>query len=320
MEKYEKLLMEIFISACVARPLFTNTVLFIQILKVEIRRETVLPVERIPVTDDHSLVPVGASHQAQSLAGSNKLGNLEISRTTIQFGATRVGKASEEILELNNVGKDMIRWMFSSFAAPYLRKKADNSKELFRVSYKVFDFSHQFGKLNGYSNMQLVLKFMPRSSGTFSQYWDVQTTGNAVTTPQKEGCIRVHLTGEGIEQEEPTSGPTVTVEELMPRPKSDHHRLKLTTEVLKFPCACPGSSTILKVDLKNGYLDDVKIEVTEPKPPFYIRHHSIKVDKKRYLRFPVEFEPTRGGSYSDVVKFQSSKGENLILKVEGQCK
>ena len=97
MEKYEKLLMEIFISACVARPLFTNTVLFIQILKVEIRRETVLPVERIPVTDDHSLVPVGASHQAQSLAGSNKVGNLEISRTTIQFGATRVGKASGTI-------------------------------------------------------------------------------------------------------------------------------------------------------------------------------------------------------------------------------
>ena len=29
---------------------------------------------------------------------------------------------AEEILELNNVGKDMIRWMFSSFAAPYLRK------------------------------------------------------------------------------------------------------------------------------------------------------------------------------------------------------
>ena len=42
--------------------------------------------------------------------------------------------------------------------------------------------------------------------------------------------------------------------------------------------------------------------------------------KKRYLRFPVEFEPSRPGSYTDVVKFQSSKGENLILKVEGQCK
>ena len=34
-------------------------------------------------------------------------------------------------------------------------QKADNSKEMFRVSYKVFDFSHQFGKLNGYSTVQV---------------------------------------------------------------------------------------------------------------------------------------------------------------------
>ena len=37
---------------------------------------------------------------------------------------------------------------------------------------------------------------MPRSTGTFSQYWDIQTTGNSSNNSQREEYIRVHLTGE----------------------------------------------------------------------------------------------------------------------------
>ena len=61
---------------------------------MEVRRETVLPAERAPVTDDQSLVPVGTSHTSQSLGGANKLGSLEISRTLVQFPCTKVGKTS----------------------------------------------------------------------------------------------------------------------------------------------------------------------------------------------------------------------------------
>ena len=43
---------------------------------------------------------------------------------------------------------------------------------------------------------QLKLQFMPRSMGTFSQYWDIQTTGNTTSSSQREESIRVHLTGE----------------------------------------------------------------------------------------------------------------------------
>ena len=67
-----------------------------QTLKVEIRREKVLPLEKptVQMLDNQSLVPVGSSHSAQTPTGSNKLGNLEISRTTIQFASTLVGKTS----------------------------------------------------------------------------------------------------------------------------------------------------------------------------------------------------------------------------------
>lgn len=46
---------------------------------------------------------------------------------------------------------------------------------------------------------------------------------------------------------------------LLVRSRSDHPKLKLSPELLKFPCVGTGSSTILKVDLKNGYLEDVKV-------------------------------------------------------------
>ena len=63
---------------------------------MELRRETILPRETpsVPVVDNQSLVPVGASHTSQSVTGSNKLGNLEISGTTVKFSSTQAGKIS----------------------------------------------------------------------------------------------------------------------------------------------------------------------------------------------------------------------------------
>ena len=47
------------------------------------------------------------------------------------------------------------------------------------------------------------------------------------------------------------------------RSRSEHPKLKLIPELLKYPCVSIGSSTILKVDLKNGYLEDVKVSGEE---------------------------------------------------------
>ena len=59
---------------------------------------------------------------------------------------------------------------------------------------------------------------MPRSMGTFCQYWDIQVTDNSTGSSHREESLRVHLTGEGREVEENAAlGPTVAVDDLVPR-------------------------------------------------------------------------------------------------------
>lgn len=290
-------------------------------LRVEIQKENTKE-DTTPEPDDRSLVPI-STNIPHSLSGNNRLGDLQVSRTLVQFLPTKAGKMTEETLELTNFGSETFRWMFSSFASPYLRKNDDNGKELFRVSYKVFDFSRQFGKLAGNGTVQLSLQFMPRSTGTFSQYWDLRTSGSSKTesSSSRQDYIRIHLTGEGQEDAEKMgkNRPALDVENLLPRPSKESTKLRLAREVLEFPAAKAGESLTMKIDMKNSHLEEVEVEVTAPKPPFYMKHPRFKVAKKRYIKLPVEFRPSRSGTFNDTVKFQSAKGENLILKVIGHC-
>ncbi|XP_052816319.1 uncharacterized protein LOC128242923 isoform X2 [Mya arenaria] len=290
-------------------------------VKVEIRQDmTPLSREDLPKPGDRSLVPI-SSNLPQAMLGTNRLGNLEVSQTLVQFPATQVGKSSEMTLELRNLGIEQFRWMFSSFAAPYLRKKSESSKEMFRVSYKVFDFSKQFGKLSEHDNMQLCVQFTPRSSGTFTQFWDLQTSGSSPSHKHsnKHDFVRVQLTGDGIENTPEYMKDKIDVENLLPKSLGSKFGLVLAQDEMIFPAVKPQSKTVLKVELKNSHREDIDIEVTSPHPPFYVKHHRLKIQRKKYLRLPVEFCPSQPGKYRDVVKFQGSKGENLILHVFGNC-
>lgn len=81
-----------------------------------------------------------------------------------------------------------------------------------------------------------------------------------------------------------------------------------------------GNRITLKLELKNNHIEDVRVEVTAPQPPFHVNHSSFKVQKKKYLRLPIEFQPTRPGRFTDVVKFQSSRGDNLVLQLSAECR
>ncbi|XP_053402304.1 uncharacterized protein LOC123548511 isoform X2 [Mercenaria mercenaria] len=315
------------VSQCLDKLPWSGTVMVtcdgvMKSLKVEIRRDYTAG-DTVPEPDDRSLVPI-STNIPHPISGTNRLGNLHVSRTLVQFLPTKAGKMSEETLELTNLSNEHFRWMFSSFASPYLRKNEESSKEVFRVSYKVFDFSRQFGKLTPQGTVQLTLQFMPRSTGTFSQYWDLQTSGNSRSecSSTRQDYIRIHFTGEGLEDTETNSNSksaVLDVENLLPKLVSENAWLRLSQDVLEFPTVKRGESIKMKVDMKNSHMEEVQVEVTAPKPPFHMKHPRFKVAKKRYIKLPVEFRPTRGGSFSDVVKFQSSKGENLVLKVIGNC-
>ncbi|XP_052232648.1 uncharacterized protein LOC127845662 isoform X2 [Dreissena polymorpha] len=294
---------------------------------VEVKQDASATNQDIPEKDNRSLVPISSNVNLSSV-GTNRLGHLEVSRTAVQFPSTRIGKCSEQTIDISNIGPETLRWLFSSFAPPYMKRKTESSKDVFRVSYKVFDFSKQFGKLNAKETLQLTVQFMPRSAGTFTQYWDLQTSSNAglskstSTTqhPQHQDYIRVHLTGEGQEDDTETPRGKSDVENLLPKLPSNKYSLRLGQEQMEFPCMERGNRIMLKLELKNNHMEDVKVEVTAPQPPFHVNHSSFKIQKKKYLRLPIEFQPTRPGRFTDVVKFQSSKGDNLILHLSAECR
>ncbi|XP_052245393.1 centrosomal protein of 192 kDa-like isoform X1 [Dreissena polymorpha] len=294
---------------------------------VEVKQDASATNQDIPEKDNRSLVPISSNVNLSSV-GTNRLGHLEVSRTSVQFPSTRIGKCSEQTIDISNIGPETLRWLFSSFAPLYMKRKTESSKDVFRVSYKVFDFTKQFGKLNAKETLQLTVQFMPQSAGTFTQYWDLQTSSNAglskstSTTqhPQHQDYIMVHLTGEGQEDDTETPRGKSDVENLLPKLPSNKYSLRLGQELMEFPCMERGNRSMLRLELKNNHMEDVKVEVTAPQPPFHVNHSSFKIQKKKYLRLPIEFQPTRPGRFTDVVKFQSSKGDNLILQLSAECR
>ena len=91
-------------------------------MKVELRRDmSPLTSHNMQEADDRSLVPV-PNNIPPAMSGTNRLGNLEVSQCLVQFPGTRVGKTSEQTIDISNTGADTFRWMFSSFASAYMRK------------------------------------------------------------------------------------------------------------------------------------------------------------------------------------------------------
>lgn len=53
--------------------------------------------------------------------------------------------------------------------------------------------------------------------------------------------------------------------------------MRLSQDHLKFPRIRSGEVVTLKIEIKNGHLEDVQIEVTAPRPPFYVKYTQLKV-------------------------------------------
>ncbi|KAK3588295.1 hypothetical protein CHS0354_014158 [Potamilus streckersoni] len=169
-------------------------------LKVQIR-DDVVPEDSASLSNS-TLVPLYTSHSAtQSIClppprkADAKSGGLETSTVEVKFPTTASQSQSDTSIELKNTSDSELRWLISSFASPYV-KGADSSKDIFRANYKVFDFSKQFGKLSANESMQVIIQFRPRSQGTFSQYWDIQTRGDHSESGVDKDFIRIHLLGE----------------------------------------------------------------------------------------------------------------------------
>ncbi|KAL4232237.1 hypothetical protein ACF0H5_009811 [Mactra antiquata] len=288
-----------------------------KVLKVKLLRD-----ETVPQNDLNSVPSVMRSpRSAVTGTGSNRLGSLHISRTMIEFDSTKAGKLTEETLQLSNLSDQNIRWTFSSFASPYHKEKGDNSRNMSRKSYKVFEFSQQFGKLGHNASVKLTLKFMPRTPGTYMQYWDLKKLDYEKSeNNSSQDYIRLHLTGECLENlEERRARPALTeMDNLLPS-LSNKGTVRLAQDVVKFPKIAPNQEVTTKVELRNSDWADAQVKLYEPSPPFFVKHTKFTIEKKKYVRFPIQFKPSRAGKYSEILHFEGQKGEKFSLKINGEC-
>ncbi|XP_069112026.1 centrosomal protein of 192 kDa-like isoform X2 [Argopecten irradians] len=167
-------------------------------LLVQIRNDLVL--DGSSLVSNNTLVPLSATLPTPlAINGSHDMpAGLQALTTTITFPPTKVGEQSESYIDLINYSRHTTKWILSSFAPPYV-KGADNSKDVFRATYKVFEFAEKRGQVVGHQEAKLQVQFIPRSKGMFSQHWDIQSSSEK---PNKSNnTLRVQLCGEGLEKE-----------------------------------------------------------------------------------------------------------------------
>ncbi|XP_056016469.1 centrosomal protein of 192 kDa-like isoform X4 [Ostrea edulis] len=246
---------------------------------------------------------------------------MQASAHKIEFPVTNVGEQSETTFELTNTSDKPMQWIVSSFAPPYV-KGADSTKDVFRVMYKVFDFTIKSGSLPPGKSTQVNVEFMPRSKGTFTQHWDVQGT--------KDRPVRLQLTGESVSTDDlPGSQPSTyredTTESFQESAHKTHKKSKedrlviLKNKDLRFlPCSV-GQSQIAKLQIANNCSSPQPIEVIPPQPPFYVKHMRFEVKSKKYLMLPVEFRPSEPSNYEGLIVLKTGMGYTLSGKLHGFC-
>ncbi|XP_062605186.1 centrosomal protein of 192 kDa-like, partial [Saccostrea cucullata] len=257
-----------------------------------------------------------------SLPYESSVGSMmQTSAHKIEFPITKVGEQSETSFELTNTSDEPMQWIVSSFAPPYV-KGADSTKDVFRVMYKVFDFTIKSGSLPPGKSTQVNVEFMPRSKGTFTQHWDVQSA--------KDKPVRLQLTGESIANDDvPGSQLSSYREDMTERFQETGHKTHkkikddrpviLKNEELGFLPCLVGQSQVAKLQIANNSTSPQPIEVIPPQPPFYVKHMRFEVKSKKYLMLPVEFRPSEPNNYEGLIVLKTGMGYSLSGKLLGQC-
>ncbi|XP_033755501.1 uncharacterized protein LOC117338316 isoform X2 [Pecten maximus] len=331
-----------------------------KVLLVQIRNDLIL--DGSTLVNNNTLVPLSNMSATLStplaICGSHDPPTgLHTSTTTITFPPTNVGEQSVSCIDLTNYSKNTVKWILSSFAPPYV-KGADNSRDVFRATYKVFEFAEKYGQVAGRTDAKLQVQFIPRSKGMFSQHWDIQSN-DASENSKKLHTVRVQLCGEGSERSSlpvnrvreviqdtssvtptqkysripDTSKSTSTAGKVSPTKESRNRCgtsqrfdkemkpvvLKDRSSDIHFPSCGAKATVVCKVHLKNESKTIHSVEIKQPSLPFKISHTNISIRPRSYLRLPVEFSPQNTGHYTESLVFKVDVGYSLTIRLEGHC-
>lgn len=307
-------------------------------IKVQIRQDLAMDVSAASCAADRSLCPLPPQAETPTVpgqkpqSGSNQP-QVEIKNRTLVFPPTASGESSECSLEVENHGEE-VRWYLSSFAPPYV-KGVDSSGDVYRATYSAFRCEKVSGSLGIQERMKVPFTFLPRDSGDYAQFWDLEW--HPAAKPQHKCRVRFQLCGTGIKAGEEAGGKencslvkTESTVKNRKRLDSAGSKTGSQTETQKrgvyapqslytFPATPVGTTSTLKVNFRNNSSNVHELKFISPKEPFHIKHSNYSLRSQHYINLPVQFVPTTAGQFSGTLLVQTDTGAKLGIELSGEA-
>ncbi|XP_032875321.1 centrosomal protein of 192 kDa isoform X3 [Amblyraja radiata] len=304
-----------------------------QLIKVQIREDVTMDASVavqspnvIPDTEPwtpnlhHSIIP---SNSPPAI--------LKIKSRTAHFPSTEAGSSSESLLEIENAGGETIQWFLSSFAPPYV-KWVDDSGDVYRATYSAFRWSRVSGTLQGHTNEELPVYFMPRDKGDYAQFWDLEY--RLVAEPHMKDKVQFQLHGVGtkakVSSKETDSATELVKTEVAVKPRKSERITKTGREFpnkgvyapedsYSFPAIPVWQSGTIKVHLRNSSCVAHSLQFVNPREPFYIKHSNYSLRAQHYINLPVQFKPECEGRFEALLVVQTDTCGSIPIRLVGEA-
>ncbi|KAM9024220.1 centrosomal protein of 192 kDa isoform 1-T2 [Ara ararauna] len=263
------------------------------------------------------------------------LTKMELKNRTIVFPKTKPGQSSESYLEMENKGDETVKWYLSSFAPPSV-KDVDGTGCDYRVTYSAFRCSRVSGTLEAHGEEKVVVIFLPRDIGVYSQFWDLEC--HPVEKPGWRHKLRFQLSGAGSRTENEAlivkdSASAFTKTELSVAPEKVYseaptikvgqneiiRRVYAPEDLYIFPLTRVGESRTIKVNLRNNTFTTHVLKFVSPREPFYIKHSKYSLRSHHYINVPVQFKPKAEGEFEGVFVVSTAKYGSLNIRLCGKA-
>ncbi|CAN0165393.1 unnamed protein product [Lampetra planeri] len=266
------------------------------------------------------------------------LGGVEVSNKTVYFPATRVGETSKAALEFTNRGTEEVKWYLTSFAPPYVKGVAGTG-DVFRATYSTFRFSRMAGTLEAAGKATVWAEFMPRDGGCYAQFWDLECHPEGHTHLRDH--TRVQLSAEvcstrmrvcGVRVWRGTGGASAShlSRPMAPgsAPKGSAGATATTTaagglyvprESYSFPQTALGSSSTVKVSIRNKTSQPHTLKFVCARAPFHIQHSNHLIRAQHYVNLPVQFKPLVAGTSEGLLVIETAPGSSLSVRLHGEA-
>ncbi|XP_077208935.1 centrosomal protein of 192 kDa isoform X2 [Paroedura picta] len=302
-----------------------------KLVRVQIRETTFEQSRRNPTVPNlglrhhHTELPVNIIKPFQKPLSTQ----IEIKNRTLIFPETKSSESAEKCLEFENNGNENVKWFLTSFAPPYV-KGVDESGEVYRATYTAFQCSCSSGMLEAHGKEKVIVTFLPRDKGDYSQFWDLEC--HPVHEPHLKDKHRLQFSGVGtIENEtlksEASSSALVKVNVPVISLKRDYPDISdpkaregvyAQDTVHIFPQTRVGESSMLKISMRNYSSSTTTLNFLKPREPFYIKHSRYNLRCHHYCNLPVFFRPASAGFFKSVLVVQTEKNYTLTIQLLGE--